>query len=308
MKKTIFSIITLVLLFSLYGCPPNNRFPGIEKISNNSFDGKVHINKTVIYQEDKDVLVVRIENKNNYLKNFYISGKSIDIIEAKAFGSSLNKLVIDDKDYYEVDLKEFEEENYPSFLLELSFAKDSIFENQYYEEIVDHVIVAHSFDVFINYDKENNTGKFVNYRFYLDPYHDEYNNRQKIVVYNNLSEFFEHNDYYNGLYLPFSDGNNIKFSKEIVFYPNYDKCLFLKTRNMELKVWVDDIGIVYGGQEKSIYEKNGILYTIIKHENNRDFSIDFEVYETEKIQYSYQLYNTNITEVMDFIDSIQEYT
>ena len=42
-------------------------------------------------------------------------------------------------------------------LLILSLPKNSVYENIYYEEIVDSEIVAHSFDICLNYDNNKIT-------------------------------------------------------------------------------------------------------------------------------------------------------
>ncbi len=310
MKKSIFIIITLFLLFTLYGCPPTEP-PGINLIFNNHFDDKVSINTIATYQEDNDVLVVEIEQTDHYLRNFYISGNSIDILDAKAFGYNLDKTVIEEKEYFFVDLEDLETIDCDSFLLELTFAKNSIYRGIYYEEILKRDIVAHSFDIYINYDEEESDGNLQNYRFFLDGDSGEkYDINRKIVVYNNLEDLLNYNGYYHKLFLPFSEGNVIDFSKEMIYYPNDNRRLFLKTNYFILKVWVNNRGIIYENQEKIIYEKNGNSFTIIVHDNahSDNFSIDFAIEETENIQYSYMIENTNIEEVKDFIDSLQEYT
>jgi len=312
-KMKYLSIITILfLMFILFGCSlaeHQQPYQDMKLILNKKFDGKVMINNFVNYQEENDVLVVEIEHYSNYIKNIYISGKTLDILDAKAFGYTLNKIVIEEKEYFVVDLEDLEIGGCPSFLLELTFAKDSLYRDVYYEEIIKRDIAAHSFDIYINYDKEENSGNLQNYRFFLEANEDgNYDITQKIVIYNNLVDLLTYNGYYTKLFLPFSEDKVIEFSKEIIYYPNDGKILNLKTNNINLKVWVNARGIAYGAKEKTIYVRNGISYTIIYHDNanNGDFSIDFNINETDKIQYSYMIEDTSIEEVKAFIDSIKE--
>jgi uncharacterized protein YdeI (YjbR/CyaY-like superfamily) len=68
--------------------------------------------------------------------------------------------------------------------------------------------------------------------------------------------------------------------------------------------------MLYGNQKKTAYNSNGISYTIIEHEGAviEEYSIDFVINETDKVQYSYMINETNLQEVKKLIDSIRIYT
>jgi hypothetical protein len=241
MKKLLTSIMIFFLTFVLSSCLPKEKSvdekpSGLDLLENNSFQGKVFINIIYHYQEGNDTFIFKIEHKNNYLKNIYFKGNSLEILNAKAFGNTLNKKEINGGEYFEIDFEKLGIFEYPSFFLEINVPKDSIYKNIYYEETVKKNIVVHSFDFYLNYYQDSNEINSFNYRFCLDGNPKDYDDlNYKIVQYNNLEALLE-TSYYNKLYLPFVEDRKVEFPKEIIYYPNYDKCLFLIGNNISLRV------------------------------------------------------------------------
>jgi len=266
----------------------------------------IRIDVYLIYQNDNDVIVLNIGDRNNVLDNFYIKANTLALTSVKVWGEEMPEVVVDGESYYHVDAKNLKDGN--EFFLELITGKNEVYKNTYYEEILKSDAVIHSFDCYFNDHKEE-------YRFGKRCHHNNEDDYQDEVQFLNGIEDVLTSTAFSSLYLP----SDYQLSKQIMYYPK-DSALILSDSNQDYSIRVEtgpslniELATNFNNDEQwTNYSYNDIDFIYLKRDVDKRvyyevrflIPIDDETSNT----YYYQINKTNLDDVKALLRAIDGIT
>lgn len=299
MKKLFVIIVLLFITLLLTGCPPEeNKF--YKQFDNYYMNANIQIDVNRIYQNDNDVIVLDITDRNIVLKDFYIKANTLELLQVKLWGIEINEVSKDGEMYYWVDARYEKVKN--KLYLELIVGKNEVYKDAYYEENLKMEAVIHSFDCFFN---ERDTKE--EYRFGKEYFNDPNNDYQEEMIFlNGLDEVLT-KTYFDSLYLPFDNKKIVTFSKEIIYYPN-QKYLVLNESNNYFDIVIINGSSLNNNGNPIDYSYNDIDFKISKNIFNYELSyvVQFiiQIDDNKSNTYRYHIFDDNLDSVKDFLRTI----
>lgn len=299
MKKLFIIIVLLSFGLILTGCPPEeNKF--YKQFDQYYMDTNILIDVYRIYQNDNDVIVLDIVDRNNVLNDFYIKANTLELLNVKVWGIEINEVEKNEEMYYWIDVDNVKDGN--QFYLELIVGKDEVYKDAYYEDILKEEAIIHSFDCFFN-DRATKE----EYRFGREYYNDlNIDYHEEMIFLNGLKEVFTKTSF-DSLYLPHNNGEIISFSKKMLYYPN-DNYLNLYGSNDYFSAAITNDSNNNPNDNIIKYSYNDINYEISRIENYNEvfYEVHFNIHidDIKSISYSYLIYEDNLDSIKAFLNTI----
>jgi hypothetical protein len=304
MKKIGLLLMTVVISLILYGCPPvDTELP--DYLSNDIIHQFVDIDFFSYEQKTDDTLIFSfdLKYKNEEFDYIYINSDSILINSALVYGVHLELVLIDQKYYYEIDLKDLNIDIYKEFLLILNVEKNTLLNNLTYDQFLKKEVSIHPISLIFKKTNSRIQNVIYYYKFVVNQEILDLQNKS-FDLYTTVDELLEKSAY-KKLYLPYLGDQVLDIQPEIVYYENEDQFTMIKSSKFSLAIRLSDSPLDTTGFNRQTFLINDILFVVL-YNNGLYYSIDFVINENEKnVLYSY--FNVKIaqSEIVDFLNSIK---